>query len=206
MHMHPYLSSQLAAERQANLLAKAAQQHTARQARAARRSAAPAGSARQLPCLPRLPHGCASGSPPDGTAGSPALRAGGLKHDLALLTMRSCGHTTRIYSYASQWPGHREELAGSRDRNRYQGPSSGKSEPAASAGVGQRGHAQRRALARQDGPHRRVEAAGIRAADGAAAEHRRGRPGRPERPWRRAASRARLPDPVLPVLAAALRA
>jgi hypothetical protein len=54
MHMHPYLSSQLAAERQASLLAKAAQQHTARQARAARRSAAPAGSARQLPCLPRI--------------------------------------------------------------------------------------------------------------------------------------------------------
>ena len=43
-------------------------------------------------------------------------------------------------------------------------------------------------------------------ADGPPAQHRRRRPGRHRRARRRAASRARLPDPVLPVLAAALRA
>jgi len=107
-----------------------------------------------------------------------------------------------------QRPDDREELTGSRDRNHRQGSCHRRAEPSAGAdaAVGQRGPAQRRALAWQDRLHRRVEAPGGRAADGAAAEHRRGRPGRPERPWRRDAGRARLSDRVLPALAAALRA
>ena len=47
--------------------------------------------------------------------------------------------------------------------------------------------------------HRRLEAAGRRAADGAPAQHRRRRPGRPRRARRRAAGGARLPDRVLPL-------
>ena len=43
--------------------------------------------------------------------------------------------------------------------------------------VGQRGPAEGRGLAREDGAHRRLETAGGRAESGAAAEHRRGRAG-----------------------------
>ena len=45
-----------------------------------------------------------------------------------------------------------------------------------------------------------------RAADGAAHQHRRRRPGRPARPWRRAPRGLRLPDRVLPLLGARARA
>ena len=67
--------------------------------------------------------------------------------------------------------------------------------------VGQRGAAAGRDLARPDGAHRGVEEAGRRAADGAAAQHRRRRAGRPGRARRRAAGGVRLPDRVLPLLA-----
>ena len=45
--MHPYLSSQLTAERQASLIAEASRRRLASQARAARKAAIPADPARQ---------------------------------------------------------------------------------------------------------------------------------------------------------------
>ena len=73
------------------------------------------------------------------------------------------------------------------------------------AAVGERRRPTRGGVGGQDRAHGDLEGAGGRAADGAAAQHRRRRPGRPARARRRAPRGVRLPDRVLPLLGARAR-
>src|SRR3954453_22339322 len=65
--------------------------------------------------------------------------------------------------------------------------------------------AARRRLAGSDRPHRHLEGAGHRPAQGAPAQHRWRRPGRYGRSWRRTSCRIRLSGRILSVLAGASR-